>query len=92
FSRDSVKAQSGMVEKVILLGRTGGGDKLLAFMNFNKGQTKININTTGKWKLILDSSAKEWMGNGEALPNTINEQTKELILNGESIIIFKAEG
>lgn len=92
FGRDSVKAQSGMVEKVILLGRTGGVDKLLAFMNFNKEQTKININTTGKWKLILDSSAKEWMGNGGALSNTINEQTKELILNGESIIIFKAEG
>lgn len=92
FNRESLKANSGKVEKVILMGRSGKTNKLLAFMNFNKEHTKIIINTTGVWKLILDSSSKEWMGAGNSAPELVTEQTKEITLNNESIIIYKAEG
>jgi maltooligosyltrehalose trehalohydrolase len=74
-------------QKLILLHRWYNKNQVFMIMNFNQKDSHFIV-PKGKWKKLIDSSEKKWMGPGSLLPKEIEEQ-KELNISPLSFALYE---
>ena len=79
-------------ENLILLIRCSEKNEVLAFFNFSDGTGEIDYSIENKRsKIIFDSSAKEWNGSRESMPETDESETINFNINPNSFMLFTTE-
>jgi len=78
-------------ERLLWLHRWYNQSHIACIMNFSKGDINVRITLPmGKWRKVLDSSEKAWMGTGSLMPNICqNEQT--IHIKQLSLALFERE-
>ena len=75
--RNNLKTTTNMENNALLVEREFNGEKIIAIMNYSNSSAVIQrgmINSS--WVKILDSSDKQWLGNGSKLPPLIYSDTE----------------
>jgi maltooligosyltrehalose trehalohydrolase len=80
-----------VAENILLLERWHLRSKIIGVMNFDPGQSSVELKEIkGKAAKLLDSSAREFGGPGEVAPNAFRGSV-ELKLNAHNFLIYKLE-
>ncbi|NEP42724.1 MAG: DUF3459 domain-containing protein, partial [Okeania sp. SIO2H7] len=75
-----IEVKSLADKNVLLLHRWGQKSSVLSLMNFEKQPVRFEPQLpTGNWQKLINSSDREWMGEGAALPKKL--------LSGQTVTI-----
>ena len=89
--KDNMEVHGLENEKVIIIKRWHQKSQVLIILNCNDKDSEFHLSTSeGKWKLVLDSSHKQWMGPGTELPQTL-QKSQLVILKAHSCVLYERE-
>lgn len=89
--KDCTAIQAGE-ENVLLLVRHGDLCHSLCVFNFEKKSVVVNLPDTGNWKIVIDSSSRDWGGPGViANGNDRESGGRSCQINPMSIVVFLSE-
>lgn len=91
LDKNNLEVFGGEEDRIIFIRRWHDQNQVLSIMNFNTNDvTFCACFTDRRWKKVLDSSDKRWMGPGSLLPEEI-EQERELIIRPLSYALYERE-
>lgn len=80
LNKDNFDVKGSAQDKIIFLMRRHNESSIYAVFNFNTEKVNLDsVSLDGKWKKILDSSDKTWLGQGSVLPEIINPKVNQRI-------------
>ncbi|RJQ23977.1 MAG: malto-oligosyltrehalose trehalohydrolase [Nitrospiraceae bacterium] len=84
------RGESG--EKVLFVRRWFEGDEIFCVYNFSESRVNIKLKVEGVREKILDSSSKEWGGEGGVSVREIEPNSPEVSLNikGHSLVLYRS--
>jgi maltooligosyltrehalose trehalohydrolase len=89
FSRDHLDVKVNEEERTIFLHRTNRESSIYSIMNFNDIEvTTFTHLPDGKWKKILDSADKKWMGKSSSTPAMISNR-QDITINEYSLSVYE---
>jgi maltooligosyltrehalose trehalohydrolase len=93
LSKEKMDVAGFKDERVLAVRRWNGHNEILAFFNFNDEEVSlIQSMPTGRWRKVLDSSDRRWMGAGTKVPDLMPSPARDaLSLQPHMVLLFEKE-
>ncbi|MDP4174901.1 MAG: malto-oligosyltrehalose trehalohydrolase [Bacteroidota bacterium] len=89
FSRDHLDVKINEEEKIVFIHRNNKESSIYSILNLNNIEVTTFINLPeGRWKKILDSADKKWMGKNSSTPSMISNR-QDITINEFSLSVYE---
>ncbi|MGE5679824.1 MAG: malto-oligosyltrehalose trehalohydrolase [Bacillota bacterium] len=89
FDRSSIEVKGVEEDKIVFMQRSNRDANVICIMNFSNIEVTTYANMPeGRWKKILDSSDKRWVGKGSSTPEVI-EKSQDITISQYSFSLYE---